>query len=60
MADFRQDTGYAKVIITALKEYAIILADNGSAWYITGERTLTGRMMTSASSSITGKISKLY
>lgn len=30
-------TGYAKVISTALKKYGIILADNGSAWYITGE-----------------------
>ncbi|HEY3875314.1 MAG TPA: hypothetical protein VGM92_07540, partial [Candidatus Kapabacteria bacterium] len=30
-------TGYAKVISTALKKYGIILADNGSAWYISGE-----------------------
>src|SRR5581483_9646679 len=30
-------TGYAKVISTALKQYGIILADNGSSWYITGE-----------------------
>jgi hypothetical protein len=30
-------TGYAKVIMTALKKYGIILADNGSAWYISGE-----------------------
>ncbi len=35
--DDSQDTGYAKVIITALKKYGIILADNGSAWYISGE-----------------------
>ncbi len=35
--DDSHDTGYAKVIITALKKYGIILADNGSAWYISGE-----------------------
>jgi hypothetical protein len=35
--DDTKDTGYAKVIITALKKYGIILADNGSAWYISGE-----------------------
>lgn len=27
----------AKVILTAMKKYGIILADNGSDWYITGE-----------------------
>jgi len=30
-------TGNAKVITTALKRYGIILADNGSNWYISGE-----------------------
>lgn len=30
-------TGYAKVISTAMKKYGIIMADNGSNWYITGE-----------------------
>lgn len=30
-------TGYAKVISTAMKRYGIILADNGSNWFITGE-----------------------
>lgn len=30
-------TGYARVISTALKRYGIILADNGSNWFITGE-----------------------
>ncbi len=35
--DDTKDTGYAKVIITALKKYGIILADNGSNWYISGE-----------------------
>jgi hypothetical protein len=35
--DDSKDTGCAKVIITALKKYGIILADNGSAWYISGE-----------------------
>ena len=28
-------TGFAKVIATALKRYGIIMADNGSNWYIT-------------------------
>jgi hypothetical protein len=32
-----QFTGYAKVISTALKRYGMILADNGSNWYISGE-----------------------
>ena len=35
--DDSKDTGYAKVIITALKKYGMILADNGSSWYISGE-----------------------
>ncbi len=30
-------TGYAKVIATALKQYGLILADNGSAIFISGE-----------------------
>jgi hypothetical protein len=30
-------TGAAKVIATAMKRYGLILADNGSNWYITGE-----------------------
>ena len=30
-------TGFAKVISTAMKRYGIILADNGSAWYVSGE-----------------------
>jgi hypothetical protein len=30
-------TGPTLVILTALKKYGIILADNGSNWYITGE-----------------------
>jgi hypothetical protein len=34
-------TGYAKVISTALKRYGIILADNGSNWFITGENNTT-------------------
>ncbi|MCA9374149.1 S-layer homology domain-containing protein [Candidatus Peregrinibacteria bacterium] len=29
-------TGHAKVILEALKKYGMILADNGSDWYITG------------------------
>ncbi|MDP4198755.1 MAG: choice-of-anchor D domain-containing protein [Bacteroidota bacterium] len=39
--DDSRDTGNAKVIVTALKRYGIILADNGSSWYISGE-TNTG------------------
>ena len=35
--DDSKDTGYAKVITTALKRYGMILADNGSNWYISGE-----------------------
>ncbi|HLV11315.1 MAG TPA: hypothetical protein VKY42_02605 [Trueperaceae bacterium] len=37
-ADF-DDTGFsdeARVIVTALKRYGIVLADNGSAWYLSG------------------------
>lgn len=30
-------TGNAKVIATAMKRYGIIMADNGSNWFITGE-----------------------
>lgn len=26
----------ARVVLTALKRYGMILADNGSAWYVTG------------------------
>ncbi len=33
-------TGYAKVITTALKKYGMILADNGSPWYISGETNI--------------------
>ena len=29
-------TGHAKVILEALKKYGMILADNGSDWYVTG------------------------
>ncbi|MGA3164851.1 MAG: hypothetical protein ABSF14_01900 [Terriglobia bacterium] len=29
-------TGQAKIILTALKKYGVIVADNGSSWYITG------------------------
>lgn len=31
-------TGAARVILTALKRYGMLLADNGSDWFITGER----------------------
>ncbi len=30
-------TGAAKVILTAMKQYGLILADNGSNWYVTGD-----------------------
>ena len=30
-------TGAARVIVTAMKRYGIILADNGSDWFVTGE-----------------------
>ena len=29
-------TGQALVILTALKKYGMIVADNGSSWFITG------------------------
>jgi hypothetical protein len=29
-------TGHARVILTALKKYGMIVADNGSSWYISG------------------------
>jgi hypothetical protein len=29
-------TGQARVVATALKEYGMILADNGSNWYLSG------------------------
>ena len=35
--DDSKDTGFAKVIITAMKRYGIIMADNGSNWFISGE-----------------------
>ena len=37
-ADFPLDgySGDALVILTALKTYGLILADQGSAWYVTG------------------------
>jgi hypothetical protein len=36
--DITNVTGLAKVILTAMKKYGIILADYGSDWYITGEQ----------------------
>ena len=30
-------TGASKVITTAMKKYGLILADNGSNWYVSGE-----------------------
>jgi hypothetical protein len=34
--DISRFTGQAKIILTALKRYGMIVADNGSSWYITG------------------------
>lgn len=34
--DISSFTGESKVILTALKKYGLIVADNGSSWYITG------------------------
>jgi hypothetical protein len=34
--DLRPFRGQARVILTALKRYGMIVADNGSPWYITG------------------------
>ena len=40
-ADF-DTSGYSKptrVVLTAMKRYGLVLADNGSPWYFQGERT---------------------
>jgi hypothetical protein len=34
--DISKFTGAAKVILTALKKYGMLVADNGSSWYISG------------------------
>jgi hypothetical protein len=34
--DLSSYTGQSKVILTALKKYGLIVADNGSSWFITG------------------------
>ena len=34
--DISSYTGQAEIILTALKKYGMIVADNGSSWYITG------------------------
>ena len=34
----------ARVILRALKRYGMIVADNGSSWYISGPQTRAGRM----------------
>lgn len=34
--DISTYTGQSKIILTALKKYGLIVADNGSSWYITG------------------------
>lgn len=35
--DLSKFTGAAKIILVALKKYGVIVADNGSNWYLTGE-----------------------
>jgi hypothetical protein len=35
--DVSNFSGAARVILTAMKEYGMFLADNGSDWYFTGE-----------------------
>jgi len=35
--DTSSSSGPTLVILTAMKKYGIILADNGSNWYISGE-----------------------
>ena len=37
-------SGDALVILTAMKRYGLILADQGSAWYVTGTTNPAGRM----------------
>jgi hypothetical protein len=34
--DLSPYTGDARVILTAMKRYGLLLADQGSAWYVTG------------------------
>ncbi len=34
--DISRYTGMAKVVLTALKKYGMIVADNGASWFITG------------------------
>jgi hypothetical protein len=35
--DMSAITGPARVILTAMQQYGMLLADNGSAWYVTGD-----------------------
>ena len=35
--DLSKFTGPALVILTAMKQYGLILADNGSNWYVSGD-----------------------
>ena len=35
--DLSAVTGPALVILTAMKEYGMLLADNGSPWFVTGD-----------------------
>jgi hypothetical protein len=34
--DTSRYTGHSRVILEALKKYGLIVADNGTSWYITG------------------------
>ena len=35
--DLSKFSGPAKVILTAMQQYGLLLADNGSDWYISGD-----------------------
>jgi hypothetical protein len=41
--DLSRFQGAAKVVLVALKKYGMILADNGSDWFITGATDSQGR-----------------
>ena len=43
--------GQALIILRALKRYGLIVADNGSSWFIPAHPTRTGTKPTSTSSS---------
>ncbi len=40
--DITSFTGQSRIILTALKKYGMLLADNGSSWYISGVSSVPG------------------